>query len=138
MAVPLIREYLQNMHEAELFLKEADEAKDVQWTTVLPGGLKNGSVTSENERKSSCWSNTVLLTDKEIHHLEGEYILKGKSERINRADVARFILDVAEGDRHVGRKRRHRRQVIGGEQLRIAGEMVEFVVMMSIRKLSIS
>ena len=76
----MIRPVLNNMNEAELYLKCSPEARSIDWTTVLPGGLKTGN-----------------HTDREILHREGSYVTVPETDQqIPRADVARFIIKVAE------------------------------------------
>lgn len=47
----MIKPVLDNMDEAEKYLKEDEEAKDIEWTTVLPPGLDNKPVTSEYSKQ---------------------------------------------------------------------------------------
>ena len=78
--LPMIKPVLNDMHEAEKYLKTAEEARNIDWTTVLPGGLKNNP-----------------LTDREILGVEGQYSqVDGADTSIHRADVARFMIKVAE------------------------------------------
>ena len=41
----MITPVLDNMNEVENLLKEDQEAKDIDWTTVLPAGLTNEPAT---------------------------------------------------------------------------------------------
>lgn len=79
--IKMIKSLLDNMQEAEDCAKAN---KDIVWTTVLPVGLKNGS-----------------MSDKKIVAVEGSYKIPTKTKMmIRRADVARYILKVAENDLH--------------------------------------
>ena len=83
-SVPMIKSLLDNMHEAEEYLRRSEEARSIVWTTVLPVGLKNGSVTRKHilaeEGKHSAPNGTRLM--------------------IARADVARYLVKVAEENLH--------------------------------------
>ena len=54
MFLPMIAPVLNNMDEAEDFLKNDPAAKDVKWTTVLPAGLTNKPVSGRIFSRYRC------------------------------------------------------------------------------------
>ena len=80
-AIPIIKPVLENMNETEQYLRSETE---IDWTTVLPPGLGPKDV-----------------TDKEIVTKDGDYMISECKTRMNRGDVARFLLRVAEDNSFV-------------------------------------
>ncbi len=81
----LFRSIAKDMHEAEMLLRAAE---DIDWTTVAPGYLLNDLKTP---------------TSKKIYAEDEKYFINERSMFIQRADVARFLLDVAEQNSHLKR-----------------------------------
>ncbi len=80
--LPMIKPALVDMDAAEKFLQSDDSAKNIEWTTICPPGLKNEPVT-EKEFKA----------EEDVYYIEN-------AASISRADVARYIIKTAEEDLH--------------------------------------